>query len=351
MGTQSRILALAAAIACATASSAAGIGRGTLDESAAESPFAIHSLLVAAARAGHRLVVAGERGHVLYSDDTGSQWTQAKVPVSVTLTALCFADERTGWAVGHRGVVLKTRDGGANWERVLDGMRVNELLGEAARDDARLATETRRFAQDGADKPFLDVVCDGSSVAAVGAFGIAVASDDGGRSWRGLPEVLERSGLRHLNSVAHVPDGFVLAGEQGGLYRAAADWSRIEALQSPSQASFFDVVASGKGTLVALGLRGNLFRSDDAGASWTQVAVDSTLTFTAGLALVDGSLLLVDEAGGVWRSTDDGRSFERAAVPGAFPFAGMTQAGDDRVLAVGARGLRWLEPVAATRGK
>lgn len=349
MGKQSRVLAFAAVLSCATATFATDVGRGTLDEPAVDSPFALRSLVVAAARAGHRLVVAGERGHVLYSDDAGGRWTQSKVPVGVTLTALCFADERSGWAVGHRGVVLKTVDAGASWERVLDGLRVNELLHDAARDDARLAEEMRRFARDGADKPFLDVVCDGSRVAAVGAFGIAIASDDDGRSWRGLSKLLERSGLRHLNSIVRVADGFVLAGEQGGLYRASVDWSRIDPLESPSQASFFDIVVSDKGTLVALGLRGNLFRSDDGGARWTRIAVDSTLTFTAGIGLADGSLVLVDEAGGVWRSGDDGRGFTRTSVPGAFPFAGMVQADDGRVLAVGARGLKWLESVAAAR--
>lgn len=350
MGKQSRALAFVAALSCtAAAAFAAGIGRETLDEPAARSAFAIHSPIVAAARAGHRLVVAGERGHVLYSDDAGRRWLQSRVPVSVTLTALCFSDERTGWAVGHRGVVLKTADAGESWERVLDGMRVNELLDEAARGDTRLAVETRRFAQDGADKPFLDVICDSSHVAAVGAFGIAIASDDGGRSWRGLSGLLDRSGLRHLNSVVQVADGFVLAGEQGGLYRASADWSRIDSLASPSQASFFDIVVSRTGTLIALGLRGNLFRSEDGGVRWTKIAVDSTLTFTAGISLADGSLVLVDEAGGVWRSGDDGRSFTRTAVPGAFPFSGMMQADDGRVLAVGARGLKWLEPVANAR--
>lgn len=349
MGRKFPVLVLVAALCGATTAFAADIGRGTLDEPAVESRFAVHSPIVAAAQAGHRLVVAGERGHVLYSDDAGGRWTQAKVPVSVTLTALCFADEHTGWAVGHRGVVLKTSNGAASWERVLDGMRVNELLGEAAGDDAKLLAETRRFARDGADKPFLDVVCDGPRVAAIGAFGIAVASDDGGRSWRGLPAMLDRSDLRHLNAIVRLADGFVLAGEQGGLYRASSDWGRIERLASPGQASFFGIVASRAGTLVALGLRGNLFRSGDAGASWTRIDVDSTLTLTAGIALDDGSLMLVDEAGGVWRSVDDGRSFERTSVPGAFPFAGMVQADDGRVLAVGARGLKWLEPVAAAR--
>ncbi len=56
----------------------------------------------------------GERGIVLLSDDAGVSWRQAKVPVSVSLTAVQFVDAEQGWAVGHLGVVLHTQDGGGN---------------------------------------------------------------------------------------------------------------------------------------------------------------------------------------------------------------------------------------------
>lgn len=37
---------------------------------------------------GERLVAVGERGHIVYTDNkTTRRWTQARVPVSVTLTA------------------------------------------------------------------------------------------------------------------------------------------------------------------------------------------------------------------------------------------------------------------------
>ncbi|MCL4181914.1 MAG: glycosyl hydrolase [Burkholderiaceae bacterium] len=328
---------------------AAGGGGDTLEEAAVRSPHASRSLLVGAARAGGTLVVAGERGHILYSDDGGNHWQQAEVPVSVTLTALCFADARTGWAVGHRGVVLKSIDAGRSWTRQLDGRRLNELVLDAVGSMPRLVAEARRFAEDGADKPFLDVVCtDENRVAAIGAYGLAVKSSDGGKTWAAIADLMTVSDLRHLNAVVAIDGTFVLAGEQGALYRASADWTRVEKLDEPTSGSFFDVVATPAGTLVALGLRGNLFRSVDHGATWTRVEVGSTLSFNAGIARSDGSVLLLDEAGGVWRSTDDGRRFARAQMPGAFPFSALVQAGDGKVLAVGARGLKWIEPVGST---
>jgi len=70
-------------------------------------------LLVAITRApDNRLVAVGEHGVAIYSDDNGTSWTQASVPVNVTLTCVSFATAKIGWAAGHYGVVLNTQDGG-----------------------------------------------------------------------------------------------------------------------------------------------------------------------------------------------------------------------------------------------
>ena len=68
-------------------------------------------------------LAVGERGIVLLSDDSGMTWRQARVPVSVSLTAVQFVDAEQGWAVGHLGVVLHTEDGGETWHKQLDGER------------------------------------------------------------------------------------------------------------------------------------------------------------------------------------------------------------------------------------
>ena len=57
--------------------------------------------MLAVATVGNRLVAAGERGIVLLSDDGGASWRQARVPVSVSLTALQFVDGRTGRVRGE----------------------------------------------------------------------------------------------------------------------------------------------------------------------------------------------------------------------------------------------------------
>ena len=63
------------------------------------------------------MVVVGERGIVLLSDDRGATWKQAKVPTRALLTAVYFHDARLGWVVGHDETILRSEDGGETWTR------------------------------------------------------------------------------------------------------------------------------------------------------------------------------------------------------------------------------------------
>ncbi len=69
----------------------------------------------------------GDRGVVLATDDGGAHWHTQRSGVECPLLAVSFADAQRGWIVGgfttpmtHRteGVVLRTIDGGASWQRI-----------------------------------------------------------------------------------------------------------------------------------------------------------------------------------------------------------------------------------------
>ena len=131
---------------------------GASAEEAVKAPLAIESLLLDGAAAGSRLVVVGERGHILVSTDGGASWSQAEVPTRVLLTAVHMHDERTGWAVGHDAVILRTRDGGESW------------------------TTVHRAPEE--ELPLLDVwFRDERNGFAVGAYGYFLATADGGDTW------------------------------------------------------------------------------------------------------------------------------------------------------------------------
>jgi photosystem II stability/assembly factor-like uncharacterized protein len=92
-----------------------------------KSVFAKSSRFYDVTTAGTRMVAVGERGHIMYSDDDGASWTQADVPVRVSLTAVYFPTAEKGWAVGHDGLVLHSSDGGKTWVKQLDGFEANKI--------------------------------------------------------------------------------------------------------------------------------------------------------------------------------------------------------------------------------
>src|SRR5690606_5595684 len=78
-------------------------------------PKSAQALLTAIDAAGDRLVAVGSRGHIPLSTDGGALWKQVAVPVRGLLTDVRFVDAQTGWAVGHDATILKTTDGGDSW--------------------------------------------------------------------------------------------------------------------------------------------------------------------------------------------------------------------------------------------
>jgi photosystem II stability/assembly factor-like uncharacterized protein len=323
--------------------------------------------LQAVARAGNRLVAAGERGLVIYSDDSGHHWTQARVPVSVTITALKFgADGRDGWAVGNMGVVLRTTDGGANWARVFDGQAAAALAvraAQAAWDGARpdpadaehplnlLLDDAQRLADEGADKPFLDIALRGDgSVLVVGAYGLAFSSADGGRTWRARMKELPNPDGVTWYGIAERRQERYLFGEQGVLLRADGPDEAFATQVSPAAGSLFGSLALDDGALLIFGLRGKVYRSARPGAPWTEVPTPVDASLIAGIQLSDGSVLLLGSAGQVLASRDGGQAFSIFPIENRFPFTGAAVAPDGALVIVGARGLQRLDLAGRASG-
>jgi photosystem II stability/assembly factor-like uncharacterized protein len=314
-----------------------------LDRPAMVSAKASRLAMLAAVRVGKRVVAAGERGTVVFSDDGGSNWRQAQVPTSVSLTAMQFVDANLGWAVGHMGVVLHSADSGETWAKQLDGIRAARLVLDDAqeRGDARAIADAERLVADGADKPFFDLCfIDDHTGFIVGAYNLIFRTDDGGRKWTPWQAHVGNSNPKglHLYGVRAVGGALFIVGEQGLLLRSEDRGEHFTALTSPYAGSWFGLLADQDGVVV-FGLRGNAYRSDDLGNSWRQLPTGTPVTISAGLRTADGRLLLATQAGQLLISGDRGASFAPLAGAAGLPLAAVTEAPDGLVLA-SLRGLR-----------
>ena len=288
------VAAAAAFAATHDAGRAAGSG-----ESSERMPLAQKSLLLDAALAGDTVIAVGERGHVLLSDDGGRSWDQVVVPSRAMLTAVAFADARRGCAVGHDAVILCTDDAGRSWS----------LVHEAPEDG----------------RPLLDVRFLGSSVGlAVGAYGYLLRTEDGGRTWReerlALVDTDEdgSGGLAdfHLNHIARSAEGrLYVAAEAGTIYRSDDEGRSWRTLPSPYEGSFFGALPLKNDDLLLFGLRGHLYRSEDGGEAWSPIELPTDALLSDGFLAPGGHVVITGLEGTLLVSRDGGRSFELLARP------------------------------------
>ena len=154
-------------------------------------------VLLDIARTGNRLVAVGERGFVMTSDDGGKNWQSQRTKATRTLTGVAFADDRTGVAVGHGGTLIRTDDGGDTWTPIeVDAAGRDSLLGV--------------------------IHLDGSMFVAYGAFGLYLDSQDGGVSWK-RRKVGSEDFDRHISQVLQVgPDLLLVANRRRSRARTTA---------------------------------------------------------------------------------------------------------------------------------
>lgn len=262
-----------------------------LDTPSASMPSPQTQPLLSITRAGQRLVGVGMRGLILLSDDDGKHWQQRPSPVATDLIAAAFPTPLQGWVVGHNNVVLHTADGGLSWTKQLDGRRAAIVLEADYLERIRAGdTSLQPFLDQlvlndkaGPSLPLLSVwFKDALHGTAVGAFGMVIRTDDGGKTWHPWLEHVDNPQFLHLNAIVEIDGEIYIAAEQGALFQFDATSSRFRLVQTDYAGSFFGITGS-KDVLIAYGLRGTLYRSTDRGASWHRWESPLHATVTGGV--------------------------------------------------------------------
>ncbi|HEX6704641.1 MAG TPA: YCF48-related protein [Albitalea sp.] len=250
----------------------------------------------------------GPRGHILRSSDGGKTWAQVPCPVSTDLVAVAFAGATHAWAVGHDGVMLHSDDAGVTWRKRMDGFELGKLLVDhytrlaAARPTApvqRALEDARKAAAGGAALSLLSVwFRDEREGFAAGQFNLLLHTADGGASWQPWLERTDNPDAYSLHAVAGDARQVWIAGELGLVLRlvGSGDDARFERVESPYKGSWFGLAVA-PASLLLYGLRGNAWRSRDAGAHWQRLDTGTDQPVNAGLIDNDGSVTLLTGRG------------------------------------------------------
>lgn len=256
------------------------------------------SLVQGLVRVGDRVFLAGERGHIGWSDDGGKTWQQAEVPSIQTINAIYFATKELGWAVGYDENIFHTTDGGKTWKLQLDGLAFNIQRAKTKSGMLDTQIENDKAELDKDQKELDDTQ----------------AALDQARSAPG-----KKKDTSKLQATIDKLNG-AIDGLQSKLdeldfqKRDSAKTLETENAPWPLMDVWFSDIKNG----FAVGAFNNLLITTDGGETWQDCAsrLDNPEGYHLNAVAGSGStVFIVGEAGVIFRSSDGGATWKRLESP------------------------------------
>jgi len=178
--------------------------------------------------------IAGYSGTVLRTQDGGKNWEAFYIGRDELVRRMSFVDENTGWAVGHRGSIFHTKDAGQTWEiqKELPGVYLRDVdfvdrnngwvVGHDTgiwhtSDGGKNWQQQELLGFVGRDKPRLHGIYakDKETAILVGEFGTVAHTENGGDTWLVTPNKYKTTWL----SIAGRGDTAYVVGLDGNIAR------------------------------------------------------------------------------------------------------------------------------------
>ncbi len=261
----------------------------------------------------------GYKGTILKTIDGGQTWAAQASGTGSHLIGVVFADSQTGWAAGYDGVILKTVDGGETWIRQPSGTTkylnyiwfVDLQTGWAVGADGTILKTTDGGAtwnpQASGTAKYLNCVyfLDSQNGWAVGAGFTTLRTTDGGQTWS-----QHTSGFQTLYHVYFTDaqtgwavggNGIIIKTTDGGL-----TWNaQPKMTNNPLYCIHFTDSQTGW----ASGVGGTILRTLNGGQTWLAQS-SGTGNFLSGIYSLDGQTAwAVGDNGAMLKTTNSGASW------------------------------------------
>lgn len=270
----------------------------------------------------------GDRGVIWHTQDGGRSWKLQRSDVGCRLESIHFLSPQLGWIAGgfihpytHRttGVVLRTRDGGRTWER-MPKLTLPQLK------KIKMATPNRGWA-----------LASPSAMYPSGLF----RTSDGGRSW--LP-VAESDGHDWLCGDFRDAESGAAAGRLGSLAVVMQKGALRSRTPNLGLRAIHDMQLLGKGGGWLVGDGGLVMTTADGGLTWQtpprDLPADTAPQFDFTCLAAGGNHLWVAGSPGtlIMHSPDAGRSWDAQPTGQQLPLRGLSFVDAQHGWAVGAMG-------------
>ena len=258
-----------------------------------------YSLNDAAFLDDNTIIVIGEDGLIMKSDDLGNSWRRINSGTSNNLRKIQFLNSKVGYIIGKYDTFLKTDNGGENWFKI-----------PLNNPDYPYITNLHFLSPD--------------TGYVVGEGGKIFKTNDGGRTW-----IYKNTWLSDLYSVFFVNDsiGFV-CGSSNNLLKTTdfgKTWENIDMNDFGWNLTFMDIVFTSGQDGYLIEREGELLKTSDQGISWIKIA-DIPTDYATNIYFVDKNIGYV--IGGWTSSTfyktiNSGANWERANYSNSGSFSGI----------------------------
>lgn len=257
-------------------------------------------------------------------------------------------------AVGERGHILY-RDPGESWQQAQvpviaqltavsfatpeTGFAVGHEAVILRTRDAGASWEVVHHETE--ESPLLDIhFISARTGFAVGAYNLLYQTRDAGDTWQFIGDALPNPDEYHNNAIIQNAAGHLfIAGERGNLFRSEDEGASWQQLPLDYDGSIFGLISTQEGFLLATGLRGHLFISRDAGDSWQQLEHQGEQTLNGGLALGADHWLVLGQNGEYLTGSADDLTLH--TLPGRYSLLAAARQ-DHQIFAVGRGGIHTL---------
>lgn len=202
--------------------------------------------------------MCGQKGMVMFSYNAGTTWYAQSTPTKEILQSISFIDHKNGLAVGDNGAVIKTTDGGQNWETINIG--TNEHLSRVLMVSTNVVyILPKRTAK---------------------LVGFVYKSTDGGNTWQKFQFESFTQTPYFMNGISFINEDIGwICGDVGHVYKTedgGRSWERqASALEMSNRNSFNDIEFVTEDEGWACGNKGTLLHTTNGGKRWKKVDLNT----------------------------------------------------------------------------
>lgn len=244
----------------------------------------------------------GEKGTILMTNNGGLNWHEVRVGGHIDFQAVYFTTNEIGYAVGNTtdgpfvsGIIYATNNGGKTWKPVFVG-REEMLL-----EDITFTTTKKGFAT-------------GKKTGSQGETSLLLTTKNAGGTWS---EIENSPILKSINSIHFVDEnlGFLTGTMNIGPVESsvvmktengARSWDLV--YSETGQQNFSEAFFSKEGDGLIIGENGAIIRTEDNGRTWSEINLSSS-DLNGIIAMKNYETVVVGDNGSIYSTADAGNTW------------------------------------------